>query len=176
MRMPALVLCGAILGLLAGCGGGPTPYQPAAGGYGYSEQQIEDNRYRVTFAGNDLTAPDTVQNYLLYRSAEITLDQGYDYFTMVDRNLDRSTTYWGSGPSTYLGTGFGRHSGGFVGFGTSTARPIDSYTAYADIVLSKGEKPANEVNAYDARDVLSRLDATIQPAPGVVRRTPEPQQ
>jgi hypothetical protein len=160
--------------VLTGCGGGPTPYQPAAGGYGYSEQQIEDNRYRVTFAGNDRTSSDAVQNYLLYRAAEVTLDHGYDYFTMVDRNLDRSTTYWGSGPSTYMGTGFGRRSGGFIGFGTSTARPIDSYTAYADIVLFKGEKPADEVNAYAAHDVLSRLDATIAPAPGVLRRAPEP--
>jgi hypothetical protein len=164
------------LGVLAGCGGGPTPYQPASGRYGYSEQQIEDNRYRVTFAGNDLTPADTVQNYLLYRAAEITLDRGYDYFTMVDRNLDRSTTYWGTGPSTYLGTGFGRGSGGFVGFGTSTARPIDSYTAYADVVMFRGEKPADDVNAYDAREVLRRLDATIQPAPGVMRRIPEDQQ
>ena len=162
--------------LVAACAGGPTPYQPATDGYGYSEQQIEDNRYRVTFAGNDLTSPDVVQNYLLYRAAEVTLDHGYDYFTVVDRNLDRSTTYWGSG-DTYLGTGFGRYSGGgFIGLGTSTARPIDRYTAYADIVLFQGQKPADDVNAYDARDVLRRLDATIQPAPGVLRRTPEQQQ
>ena len=166
----------AVLGVLAGCGGGPTPYQPASDRYGYSEQQIEDNRYRVTFAGNDLTPADTVQNYLLYRAAEITLDRDYDYFTMVDRNLDRSTTYWGSGPTTYLGTGFGRGSGGFVGFGTSTARPIDSYTAYADVVMFRGEKPVDDVNAYDAREVLRRLDPTIQPAPGVMRRVPEDQQ
>jgi hypothetical protein len=164
------------VGALAGCGGAPTPYQPASGGYGYSEQQIEDNRYRVSFAGNDLTSAETVQNYLLYRAAEVTLDHGYDYFTMVDRNLDRSTAYWGTGPSTYVGSGFGRHSGGFIGFGTTTARPIDSYTAYADIVMSRGAKPADDVNAYDARDVLRRLDGTIQPAPGVLRRTPEEQQ
>ena len=94
---------------------------------------------------------------------------------VVDRKLDRSTTYWGGG-NTYLGTGFGRYSGGFFGFGTSTARPIDSYTASADIVLFKGEKPADEVNAYDARDVLNRLGGTIQAAPGVVRRTPDAQQ
>jgi hypothetical protein len=117
-----------------------------------------------------------VQNYLLYRAAEVTLDRGYDYFTMVDRNLDRSTTYWGSGPSTYLGTGFGRRSGGFIGFGTSTARPIDSYTAYADVVMFRGEKPQDDVNAYDAHDVLRRLDGTIQAAPGVMRPVPEDQQ
>ena len=169
------VLCFMMLCLCGACAGGPTLYQPADGGYGYSEQQIEDNRYRVTFAGNEQTAADTVQNYLLYRAAELTLDRGYDYFTIVDRRLDRSTTYWGGG-DTYLGTGFGRYSGGFFGFGTSTARPVDSYTAYADIVLFKGAKPADEVKAYDARDVLGRLGGTIQAAPGVARRTPEPQQ
>jgi hypothetical protein len=172
MGSHGVVLGLALLGLLGGCGQ-PTPYRPAADGYGYSEQQIEENRYRVTFAGNDLTSAEAVQNYLLYRAAEVTLDHGYDYFTMADRDLDRSTTYWGSGPTTYLGTGFGRRSGGFIGLGTSTARPIDSYTAHADIVMFEGEKPEGDVNAYDARDVLRRLDATIAPAPGVLRRTPE---
>ena len=85
MRVRGAVLGLAMLGLI-GCGE-PTSYRPAADGYGYSEQQIETNRYRVTFAGNELTEPHTVQNYLLYRAAEITLDRGYDYFTVVDRNL-----------------------------------------------------------------------------------------
>ena len=58
-------------------------------GYGYSEQQIEDNRYWVRFAGNQRTPAATVQNYWLYRIAELTLDHGYDYFTVVDRNLER---------------------------------------------------------------------------------------
>jgi hypothetical protein len=174
MRIPWGVLGIAMLGLLGGCGQ-PTPYQPAADGYGYSEQQIEENRYRVTFSGNELTPRDAVQNYLLYRAAEVTLDRGYDYFTVVDRNLDRSTTYWSSG-DTYWGSRYGVGSGAFLGFGTTTARPVDRYTAYADVVLFKGEKPEGDVNAYDARDVLRRLDATIAPAPGVLRRTPEQQQ
>jgi hypothetical protein len=63
------------------------------------------------------------------------------------------------------------------GFGTTlyNARPIDSYTASADIVLFKGEKPASDVAAYDARDVLRRLDPTIVAAPGVMRVKPEAQ-
>ena len=44
MRTHELVLGLMLLGMLAGCGGGPTPYQPATDGYGYREQQIEDNR------------------------------------------------------------------------------------------------------------------------------------
>ena len=174
MGAHAVVLLLALAGLLAGCGQ-PTPYQPAADGYGYSEQQIEENRYRVTFAGNDLTAADTVQNYLLYRAAELTLDRGYDYFTVVDRNLDRSTAYWGTG-DTHLGSGYFTRHGNYVGglgFTTYAARPIDSYTAYADVVMFEGEKPGGEVNAYDARSVLRQLGPSIEAAPGVVRRTIE---
>lgn len=162
-----------MFGMLWGCAREPTPYQPIVDGYGYSEQRIEDNRYRVTFAGNDFTKSETVQNYLLYRAAELTLNHGYDYFTVVDRNLDRSTRYSGS---TYSNPGYFTEEGDYVGgtgFGTYSADPIDSYTAYADMVMFKGEKPASDVHAYDARSVLRQLDSTIVVAPGVMRRMPE---
>jgi hypothetical protein len=42
---------------------------------GYSDQQIESNRFRVSFAGNSLTARETVERYLLYRAAELTVQQ-----------------------------------------------------------------------------------------------------
>jgi hypothetical protein len=183
MRTQSLLCSFVVLGVLAGCGQ-PTPYQPATSGYGYSEQQIEDNRYRVSFAGNDLTPAATVQNYLLYRAAELTLAKGYDYFTMVDRDVERSTVYSGSADTGWRSGYMRRWDDDFIGgFGMSTytARPIDRYTAYADIVMFEGAKPAGDVNAYDARDVLRQLDPTIQAAPGVARITPpseqqEPQQ
>jgi hypothetical protein len=183
MHASALLSGLVLLGMLAGCAQ-PTPYQPATEGYGYSEQQIEDNRYRVSFAGNDLTPADTVQNYLLYRAAELTLGKGYDYFTMVDREVERSTAYWGAVDAGWRSGYLRRWDDDFIGgYGLSTysAQPIDRYTAYADIVMFEGEKPAGDVNAYDARDVLRQLDPTIQAAPGVARLTPpseqqEPQQ
>jgi hypothetical protein len=178
MRAHALLLGLVLVGVLAGCGQ-PTPYQPATDGYGYSEQQIEDNRYRVSFAGNDLTPADTVQNYLLYRAAELTLGEGYDYFTVVDRDVERSTVYWGAADTGWRSGYLRRWDDDFVGgFGLSTytAQPIDRYTAYADIVMFEGEKPAGDVNAYDARSVLRQLDPTIQAAPGVSRLTPQPEQ
>ena len=42
--------------------------------------------------------------------------------------------------------------------------------------MFEGEKPADEVRAYDARDVLRQLDPTIQAAPGVARLTPPSEQ
>jgi hypothetical protein len=58
MLARAVVLGLTMFGML-GCGH-PTPYQPAVDGYGYSEQQIEDDRYRVTFVGNRHTSANTV--------------------------------------------------------------------------------------------------------------------
>jgi hypothetical protein len=175
MRVQAVVLSLAMFCLLGACTGQPTPYQPAVDGYGYSEQRIEDNRYRVTFAGNDFTKADTVQNYLLYRAAELTLNHGYHYFTVVDRNLDRSTRYSGSS-SMSVSPGYITEDGDYVGgfsSGSYSADPIDEYTAYADMVMFKGEKPASDVDAYDGRSVLRQLGPSIIAAPGVMRRAPE---
>ena len=67
----------------------PTPYQAAEDGrQGYAQTQIETNRFRVSFRGNSLTDRETTENYLLYRAAELTLESGYDYFTVVTRATD----------------------------------------------------------------------------------------
>jgi hypothetical protein len=50
----------------------PTRRQFDSSSRGYSEQQIENNRFRVQFAGNSLTDRKTVETYLLYRAAELT--------------------------------------------------------------------------------------------------------
>lgn len=159
----AALLIGALL--LAACGT-PTPYQPVADGFGYAEQPLETNRYRVTFSGNSLTARETVENYLFYRAAEVTLERGFDYFIVAEEDVERNTQY----RTTYSGVGapFGsfygtRFRGAYFGsgFSTATSRPINSYEAYANILLRRGEKPADDPEAYDARDVLARLDPSI---------------
>lgn len=72
-----------------------TPYQPlAVGGAstgGFSERPLEQNRWAVSFQGNSLTDRRTVETYLLYRAAELTLTQGYDWFSIVDRATERDT-------------------------------------------------------------------------------------
>lgn len=144
----------------------PTLYQPATDGYGFSQQQIEGNRFRVSFSGNSLTARETVENYLLYRAAELTLAQGGDYFVVVNRETEARSQY-DTGFDSYGGYGgYGpwghRHS--FIGAGSG--RAITEYRAYADIVVYRGAKSPTEPNAYDARDVTARL------APTVVRPSP----
>ena len=91
--------------LLAACAGKPTPYQAAQGGFGYSEQQIEENRYRVSFAGNSATSRPTIEDYLLYRAAELTVQTGHDWFQVVDRNTVQEYSGYGGSPTFGLSVG-----------------------------------------------------------------------
>jgi hypothetical protein len=177
-RLLAALGTGALL--LAGCTG-PTPYQPATGyGFnrtGYSDQRIEDNRYMVSFAGNSLTSRETVERYLLFRAAELTVQQGYDSFILVDRNTDRTTrTYvdrpFGPGPYGYwapswrlYGPWGWRYYDPFWGdpfFNDFDVRTVDRYMASAEIVMREGPPPQGDVHAFDAHAVIANLRPTIR--------------
>jgi hypothetical protein len=186
-RSAACVAAAALLGVLAGCAT-PTPYQPKAAGQsssgGYSEVRVEPNRWRVSFAGNSLTSRETVEGYLLYRAAELTAQQGYDWFSIVDRNTQRSGyTYvepdplyrpW-YGPSygfwrpswRYYGGGFGWRSwdpfwGDPFWADHVDVRTVDRFEATAEIFMGHGAKPADDPKAFDARQVIANLQPRIQ--------------
>src|SRR5271156_7192559 len=91
LRHAATALC---VVLVAPCQT-PPPYQPAVTPNGdcYSTQQIESNRFRVSFKGNSLTNRQTVDTYMLYRAAEVTLQNGSDYFVVVNKDVDKNTAY-----------------------------------------------------------------------------------
>lgn len=167
--------------LLTGCIE-PTPYQPAAPGAargeGFSNAEIEPGRWRVTFSGNSATSREMVETALLYRAAEITLAQGGDWFRIVDDETEAETRQvavvsgFGPYPYGYFGPrGYGRYGvGGFGGIGafnTIDAREIKSYQAIAEILVVRGEKPAGEPAAYDARGVITSIGPTLKrPEPG----------
>ena len=163
-----------------------TPYQPLAGNRssgGYADQRIEDNRYRVTFVGNRFTSRDRVENYLLYRAAELTEESGYDGFTIVRRDTERDVE---TRVSPGLGSGFGPRFGpyGFWRphwryygrFGWRSWDPwfgdpfwadtvdidqVERYEASAEIVLFRGRRP-DDPHSFDARQVLANLGPTVE--------------
>lgn len=146
---------------LAACSASPTPYQAAGDQGGYADQQIESDRYRVSFEGNSATPRETVEDYALYRAAELTLQTGHDYFKVVSKEVEPIIGAV-RGVSPGIGVGIG---GGNVGFGVSTGfgggRPSYSYVTYLDIVVADGDKPEDDRNAYDALDVIDRLKPTV---------------
>jgi hypothetical protein len=181
----------ALAGLLSACATA-TPYQPNIRGQatsgGYSEQRIETNRFRVNFAGNSLTSRETVEGYLLFRAAELTVQEGYDWFSIVDRQVDRDQrTYIDRDPfyRPWYGPSYGywrpswRYYGG--GFGWRTwdpfwgdpfwadrldVRTVEKFEASAEIVMHGGVKPAEDPRAFDARAVIANIGPRlVRPAP-----------
>lgn len=166
IRQSRWLLALPLLAWLGACVG-PTPYQAGDGTYGYSEQQIEDNRYRVTFSGNPSTSRETVQDYLLYRAAELTVTEGFDYFTVVNQDVERSTRYYSQGYVNDLGSRSrfsrrGKRRFYRPSFYSSNTYPVSEYSSILNIVMVEGTKPKTDSSAYDALDVLMRLQPLIR--------------
>ncbi|KQW86474.1 CC0125/CC1285 family lipoprotein [Brevundimonas sp. Root1279] len=157
-----------------------TPYGPAGpdSRYGYSDQRITSDRYRINFSGNSVTSRDQVEMSLLLRAAELTLESGNDWFATVNRVTDRNVRYsstgdpwygmYGSywGPSwRYYHRGYWSPWGGGPwgpGWGPGyDTREIDRYEASAEILVGRGAKPADDANAFDAREVVQNLGPLV---------------
>lgn len=157
-----------------------TPYKPAEkrDAEGYTETRLGDNRYRVTFVGNSSTPAETVKDYALLRAAELTLQEGYHWFSVAERDKNEKTR-----SATTVGTGFSTpgyttvyqrcgvlscqtavsHSPGFsTGFGVSNTVSSSSFSYSFEIFLGKTPMP-KDPNAYDAKELAKSLRGLIQP-------------
>ena len=170
------LIASALLAVLAGCAT-PTPYQPAAvsaaaPANGYFEAPVaQPNRWRVGFSGNIATPRRLVEAALLRRAAELTLQQGFDHFVIVEAATERQVhaarqfrLRWPSMGGTFATWEPNAHA-----FTPSYERPLrllnrqgidpgatDTFLARAEIVMGRGPPPA-EANAHDARAVLAGL-------------------
>jgi hypothetical protein len=154
---------------LSACATAPT-YTPATaeGGVGYSERQIESNRYFVTYRAPGPADESLVHDFALLRAADITLERGGEWF-WVDRRSFDGQSRGRSGPSIGVGLGGGRWSGGGGTFGSvGVSVPIGSgggptvRSATLEIRLGEGAKP-DDPNAYDARAIATNLSARRAP-------------
>lgn len=166
------ILAAAAFGLAA-CATTPPalPYAAANSptGLGYSETQIESNRYFVRYRVTSPAEVSQLEDLALLRSAELTLENGREWFWVDRRSLDQQQDARSSGPRIGVGIGggtFGRHSGGSVGVGMSfplgnrqDAAPRARGTTF-EIRFGEGPKP-NDPNAYDARSTAQALRSRL---------------
>ena len=155
-----------------------TPYQPLEHGAhvsgGFTDQKIDGDHFQVSFAGNSLTSRSTVESYLLYRAAEITIAQGYDWFETVGRHTHAdSETFvepyggYGFGYGYFrpywlvYGPGYGWGPWGPWGAGYDVQK-VQRFEASTEIALHHGAKPAGVTRGLDAREVLANLGPKIQ--------------
>lgn len=152
---------------LAACATAPV-YAPAAGpnAAGYSETQIESNRYFVTYRAGSAADPAVLQDFAMLRAADLTVQHGRDWFFVDRRTFDNQSTQH-TGPSIGVGIGagnWGRRSGVNVGVGVNI--PIFGHdaararAATLEIRLGEGAKP-DDPNAYDAHAMSANLRARL---------------
>jgi hypothetical protein len=160
-----------LLSGMAGCAG-PTPYQRQIDGRGYHEEQLDDKRFRVMFTANTRTPSETVENYVLYRAAELTLETGNDAFIVLDQGDERLASFKPSSlqrvQKSYEGPD-GAQDPIFETVATGSVRPTVSNQVELVIEVQGGAKPKDEINAFDARELISRLKPLLI-FPGETRR------
>lgn len=70
-----------------------TPYQKLRKNGGYSDEKINDHVYRVTFQGNERTSDEKVYKYFLKRCSELTLENKFSYFIIIEsEDLEKIST------------------------------------------------------------------------------------
>jgi hypothetical protein len=153
--MLKLTAAASALLLLGACAVTPS-YGPAAGpdDYGYLDQRIEDTRYRVSYKGRSY---DDASSGALRRAAEITVAQGYDYFTVVSRSAESEDGR--GGPRIGVGGSTGGWRGGGVGVGVSVPLGGDGEResiSRLEFVMGRGVAPQGPTS-YNARQVISNL-------------------
>lgn len=158
-----LMIAASALSLAACASLAPYGPQPGPGGQGYAEQRIESDRYRVTY--NGVGAPGPVADLALLHAADLTLEQGYDWFEVTQRYIDgRPDSAGGVRPSVSVGYGsssgrYGgyRYSGSStgIGVGLNFSGPSPTSTVL-EVRLGRGAVP-DRGEAYDAREVRGAL-------------------
>ncbi|MFC7000468.1 hypothetical protein ACFQMB_01975 [Pseudobowmanella zhangzhouensis] len=80
--------------LLAACSSNQAQvYAPAdeEGAQGYTEQQLTDSQYRITFTADKDTASSQIRDYAMLRAAELTLQKGHDWFMLQDSDTSQTS-------------------------------------------------------------------------------------
>ena len=154
---------------VSGCASKPVYRLATNGSVGYSEQRITEDRYRVQFKSDSKLVADA-SDYALLRCAELTEQQGYDWFVVtsketflesekqqarssigfsqtrqMERNCGLLTCETRSRPSTEVG----------VNINSGINNDRKEVHSILEIRMGKGVKP-NE-NSYGAQDVIDNL-------------------
>jgi hypothetical protein len=164
MAMKRLVLS-AVCALALGACATPVSYGPAISprASGFTEQRIENDRFRVTFRGAGQGAQ--INDFALLRASELTLQQGFEWFRIVGRSEDVGQH---NGPRMSVGTGstnYGRRSAVGVGIGTSFDLGGGPMREVAlEIKMGAGPTP-NDRDVYDARSVMTSVRSRMGPPP-----------
>ncbi len=150
--MKKFIIAVTIVLFIQGCA---TSYQPLDFGGGYREVQLDENVFKVSFRGNDSTHQERATDFTLLRSAELTLENGFKYFVIVDERSATSTQLHTTSATSHT------TSDGFGGFTTNTYGGhtyVTSKPSVTNTIILHKEKP-DSVFSYNAEFLYKSMKA-----------------
>lgn len=167
-----------LAGMVACLGACATGYHAMNVTGGYDDARMDSNTFRVEFRGNAYSSRSRVEIFLLYRCAEITVQNGFDYFIFLTGGTDAKQSSFTT-PGRYTGSASG--TGTTIGnttyvqataTGTYVPGQTFNFTKYGAVAIVKafrGEKP-DHPGAFVAREVMSYLGPKVGAKPGATPR------
>ena len=155
--MKQIIIISLVLLLVQGCA---TSYQKDGFTGGYSETQLDENVFKVSFRGNGYTRIDRVADFILLRSSELAIDNGFNYFVVINSNNYTSTSTHTT-PTTTNTTANAYGMGNYAyGNATSTTTGGQTYVvskpSSSNTIVCFKEKPAADFS-YNAKFIYKSL-------------------
>lgn len=143
-----------------------TPYGKYGSLGGYTDSRIDENTFSISVDNNGFTSHQTTSMHALYRAAELTVENGFDYFVLVggaNNSTSMAMVMPGTSTSsttvnTYGSTAYARTT---TNYAPTMVVPIVLPNATLVIKSFKGSKPGEVAEAYDARSVMKYLGPQI---------------
>ena len=139
-----------------------TPYGKYGLLGGFTDSRIDENTFSISVDTNGFTSQQTTSMQALYRAAELTVENGFDYFFIASgANNSTSMAMAMPGSSTsnttvnaYGSTAYARTTTTST---PTTIMPVVFPNSTLIVKAFKGAKPEGASNAYDARSVMKYL-------------------
>ncbi len=145
---------GALMLALVGC---QTPYQDMGFTGGVSAAPIGGDMYRISARGNGYTDQTMVQDYVLLKAAETTLQSGHTHFVIVG-GQDASRQEFGQTPGMMQTNIIGNTA-------YSTYTPGATYQIIKpgqDVMIKVGNLTGqNNIGAFDAQQVFNAISPRV---------------
>ena len=147
-----------LLGVLVGCA---TGYHRDGFTGGYSETQLGEDIFQVSFRGNGYTRSERAADFNLLRCAELALENGFRYFAVVETEKKSQVSSYTT-PSTSRTTARAYGSGNYT-YGTATTTTSGGQTylitkpSATNMIVCYMEKPQVDGLVFDAEFVRTSI-------------------
>lgn len=134
-----------------------TPYQPEGFSGGYSETQLDTDKFKVNFRGNAIIQSDVVNDYALLRASELALNNGFNYFEILSSKDSVKVDYITTPVSAHTTSTYNTHGtlNSYGNYGTYSGYTTgNSYTTFSGGNTTAFRKPHSNmlIQCYKEKD------------------------